>query len=320
MTWTALQGLEVVSFLLLAGCAHLALRRSRRSLIAGLREIAGDLVRDLARVSDVVASLIYVAFAFTSVPMGYFQPTGEEIEAVLGHDRTLRSGCGCCRGHRPPVAEPRCPSPRSVAARLPREGGGMRLPTVAGVIDRRLLVNFTLDPEVASQLVPDPFRPQLLHGRAVAGICLIRLTNVRPAGAPASLGVSSENAAHRIAVTWDNEGYERNGVFIPRRDTSSRINALLGGRIFPGMQHHADFNVQETPPDYKVGFESDDGSASVSVAGRVTERLPENSIFSSVSEASAFFENGAAGYSATQYAGRFDGLALGHAYMACRPA
>ena len=83
MTWTALQGLEVVSFLLLAGCAHLALRRSRRSLIAGLREIAGDLVRDLARVSDVVASLIYVAFAFTSVPMGYFQPTGEEIEAVL---------------------------------------------------------------------------------------------------------------------------------------------------------------------------------------------------------------------------------------------
>ena len=186
----------------------------------------------------------------------------------------------------------------------------MRLPTVAGVIDRRLLVNFTLDPELASQLVPAPFRPQLVNGRAVAGICLIRLTNVRPAGAPASFGVSSENAAHRIAVTWDEDGNERTGVFIPRRDTSSRINALLGGRIFPGIQYHADFNVEEAPPNYKVSFESDDGGAFVSVAGRVSEQLPEKSIFSSVSEASAFFENGAAGYSVTHQDGRFDGLEL----------
>jgi hypothetical protein len=186
----------------------------------------------------------------------------------------------------------------------------MKLPRIAGIIDRRLLVNFSLEPDLASQLVPAPFRPKLTHGRAIAGICLIRLTHVRPAGIPASLGVSSENAAHRIAVAWDDRGREREGVFIPRRDTSSRINALLGGRIFPGMHHHAIFNVDESPPKYHVEFESDDGGAYASVSGRVAQLLPATSIFSSIREASAFSESGAVGYSATSDDARFDGLEL----------
>ena len=49
-------------------------------------------------------------------------------------------------------------------------------------------------------------RPQLVEGRAVAGICLIRLGSLRPKGLPASLGVTTENAAHRIAVEWDQDG------------------------------------------------------------------------------------------------------------------
>jgi hypothetical protein len=186
----------------------------------------------------------------------------------------------------------------------------MKLPRIAGTIDRRLLVNFTLEPDLASQLVPAPFRPKLIYGRAIAGICLIRLTHARPAGIPASLGAASENAAHRIAVTWDDRGREREGVFISRRDTSSRINSLLGGRIFPGMHHRAVFQVDESPPEYHVGFESDDGRAYVSVSGRVAQLLPATSIFSSIREASAFFENGPVGYSATRHEARFDGLEL----------
>lgn len=51
----------------------------------------------------------------------------------------------------------------------------MRLSTIQGVIDRRILVNYRVAPEVAARLFPAPFRPKLANGYAVAGICLIRL-------------------------------------------------------------------------------------------------------------------------------------------------
>src|SRR5437868_10649871 len=114
----------------------------------------------------------------------------------------------------------------------------MRLPKIQGVIRRRILVNYRVDPDVIQRLLPERFKPKLHAGSAVAGICLIRLEQIRPRTMPAILGISSENAAHRIAVTWtDDSGAVREGVFIPRRDTGSRLNHLLGGRLFPDEHH-----------------------------------------------------------------------------------
>jgi hypothetical protein len=76
----------------------------------------------------------------------------------------------------------------------------MRFPRVHGTIRRRLLVNFRVAPDVIQRLLPAPFQPKLHHGRAIAGICLIRLEGIRPRRFPSMLGLSSENAAHRIAV------------------------------------------------------------------------------------------------------------------------
>jgi hypothetical protein len=64
----------------------------------------------------------------------------------------------------------------------------------------------------------------------MAGICVIRLTNLRPAGFPSGIGLTTENAAHRIAVEWDEPEGPCRGVFIPRRDTDSRLTVVLGGR------------------------------------------------------------------------------------------
>ncbi|HEX5221679.1 MAG TPA: DUF2071 domain-containing protein [Verrucomicrobiae bacterium] len=115
-----------------------------------------------------------------------------------------------------------------------------RLPTMHGLIDRRMLVNFRVRPETVRPLLPPFFRPRLVKGWALAGICLIRLKNIRPRGLGARFGISSENAAHRIAVEWDEAGKLREGVFIPRRDTSSLLQSLVGGIIFPGVHHLAD--------------------------------------------------------------------------------
>ncbi len=76
----------------------------------------------------------------------------------------------------------------------------LHVPTIHGVIDRRILVNYQVDPAVLARMLPAPFRPKLVPGAGMAVICLIRLRDIRPRGFPASLGLCSENAAHRVAV------------------------------------------------------------------------------------------------------------------------
>ncbi|CAM5298763.1 hypothetical protein SCYAM73S_01101 [Streptomyces cyaneofuscatus] len=115
-------------------------------------------------------------------------------------------------------------------------------PRLSSTIERRLLVNYRVDPSVAAALLPAPLRPQLVRGQAVAGICLLRIGGVRPGWAPAATGVTSENAAHRISVEWDGPDGVECGVYIPRRDTASRLNAFAGGRIYPGEHGRADLD------------------------------------------------------------------------------
>lgn len=97
----------------------------------------------------------------------------------------------------------------------------MQIPVIQGVIDRRILVNYRIDPLILAQILPPPFEPKLVNGFGIAGICLIRLKEIRPKYFPGFLGLSSENAAHRIAVEWRTNGLRQEGVYIPRRDTSS---------------------------------------------------------------------------------------------------
>jgi hypothetical protein len=172
----------------------------------------------------------------------------------------------------------------------------MQLPTIQGVIDRRMLVNYRADPAVVQRILPPPFRPKLHQGFAIAGICLIRLKQLRPKFLPLPWGIGSENAAHRIAVKWEDVGVEHEGVFIPRRDTNSRFNTLVGGRLFPGEHHHAQFRVKETAERLQLTIVSDDRLVSITVEGRITDRLPARSVFRTLREASDFFSAGSLGY------------------------
>jgi Uncharacterized conserved protein (COG2071) len=187
----------------------------------------------------------------------------------------------------------------------------MRIPAIKGLIKRRLLVNFRADPEVVRRLLPQPFRPKLHRGYAIVGICLIRLEQMRPAGLPGGLGFSSENAAHRIAVEWpDAAGGQYEGVFVPRRDTNSFLNRVAGGRIFPGEQQPAQFKVEEHDGHIEFSMQSLDNAVSVQLSGSDSDTLPPASCFGTLLEASAFFEGGSLGYSATRDGDRYDGLLL----------
>lgn len=187
----------------------------------------------------------------------------------------------------------------------------MKIPTLQGIIKRRLLVNFRAEAENIQKSLPKEFRPKLHKGKAIAGICLIRLEQIRPKFTPDFLGLSSENAAHRIAVEWEDEtGETREGVYIPRRDTDSFINSTVGGTLFPGEHHKANFEVERIENEIDFAMKSDDEKVSVELKGRLSDDLPETSIFSSLSEASKFFEPGSLGFSVTKNANYLDGISL----------
>ena len=187
----------------------------------------------------------------------------------------------------------------------------MLLDMIHGVIARRVLLNFRIDPEVMAHSLPPPFRPKLYKGYAVGGVCMIRFQHLRPRFVPQWLGTTSENAAHRVAVEWkDAAGELQEGVFIPRRDTGSLLNQLAGGRIFPGEHHAAQFTVSDENGKIDFRMRADDGSVEVKLLAEDAESLPPTSAFDSLADASAFFEKGSLGFSVTRDAGRLDGLRL----------
>ena len=159
-------------------------------------------------------------------------------------------------------------------------------------------------------MLPMPFRPKLINGWGMAGICLIRLGGLRPNFLPAIAGLTSENAAHRIAVEWDDGGITREGVFIPRRDTNALFNRIAGGKLFPGMQHAATFRVSETADHFTLEMRSDDHVTFVCVHGHLADTVPSDSVFRSLDEASEFFQRGALGWSSRATENTFDGLEL----------
>jgi hypothetical protein len=186
----------------------------------------------------------------------------------------------------------------------------MRAPTLEGTIERRLLVNYRVDPEVAAGLLPEPFRPQLISGWAVAGICLLRLGALRPVGFPRFVGQRSENVAHRIAVEWDGPEGIRTGVYIDRRDSNSWLNVAVGGRIFPGEHQSATFTVVESADEIEIGVRSRDGASNVEVHARVVETLENSLLFKDLEAASGFFQRGSIGFSPRTGATSLDAMKL----------
>ena len=188
----------------------------------------------------------------------------------------------------------------------------MKIPAITGIIRRRILLNYRVEPEVVLSLLPANFRPKLVGGYAIAGICLIRLEQIRPMGLPRVVGISSENSAHRIAVCWDDgAGGSSEGVFVPRRDTDSRLNALAGGRIFPGVHHLSKFTVADQDGSISLRVDAEDmESPLANVQLRETTVFPAGSVFKTLQESSKFFEAGSIGYSSRPDSCALDGLML----------
>jgi len=186
----------------------------------------------------------------------------------------------------------------------------MLLDTIHGIIERRVLLNYRIKPDVLAMALPAPYRPKTYAGWGIGGICMIRFKGLRPKGMPAGVGFNSENAAHRIAVAWNQDGKEMEGVYIPRRDTNSWFNKTFGGKVFPGIFNRSQFQVEEIENSVAVRIIREDGGVEAAFVGETADQLPSTSIFPSLAEATGFFSLGATGYSATHESGHYHGMEL----------
>jgi len=133
----------------------------------------------------------------------------------------------------------------------------MRLPAIQGIIDRRILVNYRVDPSVAAGLLPAPFRPKLVNGYAMAGICLIRLKQVRPAWMRCPLALVRRMPL--IASRWNGIATDaaRKASLFRAGTAAARLNALpRRAAACAGEHHHAHFEVDERNDGLHVKFQS----------------------------------------------------------------
>jgi hypothetical protein len=122
--------------------------------------------------------------------------------------------------------------------------------------------------------------------------------------------MASENAAHRVAVEWDEGKERREGVFIPQRNTGSRFNKTLGGRVFPGVFSMSRFDARENGESIAIRVADDQGVEQVRFAGDVCEEHAKASVFPTLNEAANFFSLGATGYSVARDGKSFEGMEL----------
>lgn len=183
---------------------------------------------------------------------------------------------------------------------------GMMLPAIQGLIRRRVLVNFRVDPSVMRKLVPESFELQLVDGWAIAGLCLIRLERMRPAWMPVHAGLASESVAYRVAVA----GPDGSAVYVPRRDTDSRLQVAAGGRLFPARFGRSAFRVLDDGSRLDLDVRSFDGLGDVRLVAQTAAALPASSVFGELATASRFFESGGLAWTPSSAGGRFDVLEL----------
>ena len=180
----------------------------------------------------------------------------------------------------------------------------MELPVLNGMIDRRILINYRIDPDVVKRFLPEDINPLVINGFASGGICLLRLKDIGAKCTPSFLRINSENAAYRFLVTYRKTGRVTNGVYIPRRDTDSKLNVLVAGKVFSWPHYPATFLVVEDGDRYCVDMKSIDGESELHVNTQLADYFPGRSMFSSIDHASDCFRCCSLGVSPSTKPGR----------------
>lgn len=176
-----------------------------------------------------------------------------------------------------------------------------------GLMARRLLVNWRIPLAIAQRVLPPALHPTPVNGYAIAGLCLVRLEQMRPHALPSVLGFASENLAVRMGVQWNTATGLQKSVLIFRRETASGLNSILGHYAGYGLHHRAKFQVADSLAHTNISVH---GAHTAHVSARPSTDIHNGSAFESMAHAEQFFRGVECGYSPARQMGQWHGTRL----------
>jgi uncharacterized protein YqjF (DUF2071 family) len=173
-------------------------------------------------------------------------------------------------------------------------GHGRRVQPFAmvGVVRERFLLTYRVDSRAVRVLAPAPFQPVVRDGMAFAGVCLVEMRAMRPAGVPAALGFSYHEAVYRLVVEYTSAVHgQLRGIVAPRADANHAAIAL-GGRLLSHYSFHlARIQKQRWDDLVALRHRTLDGRGNLDALFAVDvarQQLPAESCFTSVPDAVEF--------------------------------
>lgn len=185
----------------------------------------------------------------------------------------------------------------------------MKRSTVKGLIDWKILINYKVELSVLQQYLPKPFFPRSIRGFGLVGIAVTKQKGVRSIGRPAPLGLNAMLVEHQAAVTWEDGGRLRHGLYIPRRDTSSLLQLMMGDRLSGGLHHLARIRARIRQDRYVVSMRGmNQEGVRAKLMAKLTDRFPMGSVMKELETAVSFFESGKVAYSPLYKHSIFEGV------------
>lgn len=163
---------------------------------------------------------------------------------------------------------------------------------VKGVIARRVLITYRIDPVVVSEILPAPMRPKLYERYAIGGVSLIRHHDLQTDFAPFFRLDVTEGAEYHFAVEFDEDGKTRSGVYVVRRESNSFSDRDIFELYYPGGPSHSHFDSVETESSILMKVTSLDDDVEIEFKGNVRTDWPEGSVFLTIEDAGDFFFSG----------------------------
>lgn len=157
-------------------------------------------------------------------------------------------------------------------------------------LDRVVILVYRIPPRIATQVLPPAKAAQHLHGWALGSVVL---THYRDRTLPLLRGkrMGTHWAVHYINTTTSAH-QRRGGIFVLRRDTSSRLDTWFD-RFPPHCRpHHAVFCDSSQASRIDMRAVSDDRQFRIMMSGRLVPHVAESSVFVNADHAGAVLQEG----------------------------
>lgn len=167
----------------------------------------------------------------------------------------------------------------------------MQIFTVRANLDRVILLVYRLQPDAIQPLLPATMKLRTLAGHAFGGVLLARRRDLRTRLVRAAWE-GTQFAVHYLNVVDAQKQRSCYGTYVIRRDTTSRLNALLAPCGPRSRLHHASFRVAETGPTIDLEATGDDRQMHLHIAGHLAAHLSPHSVFLNTDQACSFLRDG----------------------------